>query len=462
MSRLGLRARLAIALCAVAIIPVALATLVADYGVAPRLNDAAQTRLQRSAEHMSKIATAIYRAEGGWTPAAAVTLGHLAELDELGVVIHTPDGRTVVVRPLRGPPSESQRIVDDGKIVGSLVVSPAGGSLLTPEASHLQHSLDRLHLAAAVVAVIAALVIALLLAETLSRPLRRIRRTAEAIEQGDLQARVALDGDAEIKAVGHALNRLAETLDHEEQLRKQSVADLAHELRTPVHGILSRIEAAQDGVLDDTEANLAAMHAEALRLTRLLDDLSRLADAEQPGLLLEKRVVDLAEIAEAAAATFAAQFAEAEITFDVAAVPAVVSGEADRLRQIIDNLLSNALRYTEAGGKVRLSVRQEGSSAILEIDDTGLGIPADDLKNIYMRFWRGEKSRSRATGGTGIGLAIVSELVRAHGGRIEVDSEVGEGTRFRVFLSLAEARNERKREARATTTSGPETVAGPD
>ena len=462
MSRLGLRARLAIALCAVAIIAVGLATLLANYGVEPRLKSAAHARLERSAAHMSEVAATVYLAEGGWTPDTAVTLGHLAELDELGVAIHTPNGRTVVVRPLRGPTSETQRIVVDGEIVGSLVVSPASGSLLTPEASHLQHSLDRLHLAAAVVAVIAALVIALLLAETLSRPLRRIRRTAEAIEQGDLQARVAPNGDAEIQAVGHALNRLAETLDHEERLRKQSVADLAHELRTPVHGILSRIEAAQDGVLEDTEANLTAMHAEALRLTRLLDDLSRLSDAERPGLLLEKRAVDLAEIAEAATATFAAQFAEAEIAFDVVAVPAVVSGEADRLRQIIDNLLSNALRYTEAGGKVRLSVSREGREAILEVDDTGLGIPADDLKNIYMRFWRGEKSRSRATGGTGIGLAIVSELVRAHGGRIEVDSEVGEGTRFRVFLPLADARNERKHEARATTTSGSEQVARPD
>ena len=462
MRRLGLRARLALALCAVAIIAVGLATLLANYGVEPRLKSAAHARLERSAAHMSDVAATIYLAEGGWTPDAAVTLGHLAELDELGLVIHKPDGGATVVRPLRGPRSEPRRIVANGRIVGSLVVSPASGSLLTPEETHLQHSLDRLHLVAAVASVIAALVIALLLAETLSRPLRRIRRTAEAIEQGDLQARVATGGDAEMRAVGHALNRLAETLDHEERMRKQSVADLAHELRTPVHGLLSRIEAAQDGVLDDTEANLAAMHAEALRLTRLLDDLSRLADAERPGLLLEKRDVDLADVARAVATSFEPLFADTDLAFQISTVSTIISGDADRLRQIVDNLLSNALRYAEAGGEVRLKVTRQGSSALLEVADTGIGIPADDLKNIYKRFWRGEKSRSRATGGTGIGLAIVNELVRAHDGRIEVDSEVGEGTRFRVFLPLAETRNERMREVWATSTNGPETVAGSD
>ena len=449
MRRLGLRARLALALCAVAIIAVGLATLLANYGVEPRLKSAAHARLERSAAHMSDVAATIYLAEGGWTPDAAVTLGHLAELDELGLVIHKPDGGATVVRPLRGPRSEPRRIVANGRIVGSLVVSPASGSLLTPEETHLQHSLDRLHLVAAVASVIAALVIALLLAETLSRPLRRIRRTAEAIEQGDLEARVAPGGDAEMRAVGHALNRLAETLDHEEHMRKQSVADLAHELRTPVHGLLSRIEAAQDGVLDDTEANLAAMHAEALRLTRLLDDLSRLADAERPGLLLEKRDVDLADVARAVATSFEPLFADTDLAFQISTVSTIISGDADRLRQIVDNLLSNALRYAEAGGEVRLKVTRQGSSALLEVADTGIGIPADDLKNIYKRFFRGERSRSRVTGGTGIGLAIVSELVRAHDGRMEVDSEVGRGSRFRVHLPAAGGDSERLQPTRA-------------
>ncbi len=449
MSRLGLRTRLAIALCAVAVSAVGLATLLADHGVNPRLNEAARARLERSAGHVAEVAAAVYKAEGGWTTRTTDTLRHLAALDELGLVVHRADGGQTVVRPLRGPSSGDERVVVDGKIVGLVRISPENGSLLSPEEAHLQHSLDRLHLVAAIASVVAALVIALLLAETLSRPLRRIRRTAEEIEHGNLQARVAPGGDAEMRAVGQALNRLAETLDHEEHMRKQTVADLAHELRTPVHGLLSRIEAAQDGVLADEQVNLAAMHAEAMRLTRLLDDLSRLSEAERPGLLLEKQLVDLADVARAAAATFAPRFDEAGIELSTSITPVTVNGDPDRLGQIADNLLSNALRYTESGGRVRLAVERGRNQAVLEVSDTGVGIAADDLKHIYTRFWRGEKSRSRATGGTGVGLAIVDELVRAHGGRIEVDSEVGKGARFRVFLG-------------AVPSEGSDHVAGPE
>jgi signal transduction histidine kinase len=287
------------------------------------------------------------------------------------------------------------------------------------------------------VAAAAALLIALLLAETLSRPLRRIQSAAEQLERGDLDARVEPGGAPELRSTGRALNRLAETLEHEEELRKASVADLAHELRTPVNGLLARIEAAQDEVLPLPE-NLAAMHDEALRLARLLDDLARLAEAEQPGLLLDKQGVDLAQVARAVADSFAPQFAETGIAFTTHAETVWVSGDAGRLEQIVVNLLSNALRYTEPGGEVTLSVASSNGEAILEVADTGIGIAPDDLRHIFTRFWRSDRSRSRATGGTGIGLAIVRELVRAHDGRIDVDSTPGQGSRFRVtFPAIA-------------------------
>ena len=213
------------------------------------------------------------------------------------------------------------------------------------------------------------------------------------------------------------------------------MADLAHELRTPVNGLLGRIEAAQDQVLPPEE-NLAAMHQEALRLTRLLDDLARLADAERPGLLLEKQPLDLADIAGAAAHSFAPRFAEAGIAFTVKTQSAPVSGDAGRLEQVVFNLLSNARCYTEPGGQVTLSTGRSGADAVLEVADGGIGIAPDDLRHIFTRFWRGDRSRSRATGGTGIGLAIVHELVRAHEGRIEVESAPGRGSCFRVVLPV--------------------------
>ena len=324
-----------------------------------------------------------------------------------------------------------------GRTLGTATISPASGKLFTPEELELRRSLDRLHLASGGAAIAVALVIAFLLAETLTRPLRRLRQTAERMERGEVEIRVPAGGAAELDALGRALNRLAETLEQEEQIRRANAADLAHELRTPVNGLLSRIEAAQDGVLAGP-ANLAAMHAEVLRLTRLLDDLARLADAERPGLLLDKHPVDLAAIARRVAAAFAPRFADSGVTLVVDAEPVEVRGDEARLEQIATNLVANAWRYTESG-EVRLRAAREGNEAVLEVADTGIGIAPDDLQHIFTRFWRSDRSRSRATGGAGIGLAIVSELVRAHDGRIDVDSSPGRGSRFRVAFEAVDA-----------------------
>ena len=156
--------------------------------------------------------------------------------------------------------------------------------------------------------------------------------------------------------MARALNDLAETLQREESLRKESVADLAHELRTPVMGLLARIEAAQDGVLDDEAANLAAMHDEAVRLTRLLDDLSLLADAARPGMLLERTPVDLAAVADRQVGAVRRQFEQKGIALSSELEPVVVDGDVERLEQIVANLLSNALRYTDPGGRVVVRV----------------------------------------------------------------------------------------------------------
>lgn len=431
LARLGLRARLAIALVAVAVLAVGLATLLANRGLDPLVEDAARSRLQRSAEHMAEIAGAVYQDEGGWSRTARETLLHLSELDGLRVALRS---EAATFGPdLSGAETVSAPVTAGGRTVGTIEVAQEGRGLLTPEEAHLQHSLDKLHLAAGAASVIAALLLAFLLAETLSRPLRRIRVAAERIGQGDLETRVDPVGDPEVRSVAQALNRLAETLEHEEEIRKQTVADLAHELRTPVNGLLARIEAAQDGVLSAPD-NLEAMHEEALRLTRLLDDLTRLADAEQPGLLLEKQPLDLGEVVRAVADSFAPRFAEAGIDVEVDVGPVWVDGNVGRLEQIASNLLSNALRYTPPGGSVTVRVARARDEAILEVADTGVGIAPDDLRHVFTRFWRGDPSRSPATGGSGIGLAIVRELVRAHDGRVDVDSTVGEGTRFRVVL----------------------------
>ena len=434
MSRVGLRARLATALVGVATLAVGLATLLGNRGLEPRLDETAQARLQRSADHFAKVAATVRADVGSW-PAARPTLAHVAALDDLRAELRV-GGEVIGLNGRVSGVRATALVVSSGRQVATVTISPASGGLYTPEEERLRHSLDRLHIIAGGIAIGAALLVAFLLAETLTGPLRRLQQTAERMEQGEIDARVVFGGTPELAAVGRALNRLSETLEHEEEIRKANAADLAHELRTPVNSLLSRIEAAQDGVLAGPE-NLAAMHTESLRLTRLLDDLARLADAERPGLLLDKRPVDLAAVARAAADSFAPRFAESSLAFAVELEPVYVAGEQARLEQIATNLVSNAFRYTE-DGEVRLRVAREGDEAVLEVSDTGIGIAADDLRHIFTRFWRGDRSRSRATGGAGIGLAIVRELVRAHDGRVDVDSTPGRGSRFRVAIAAVE------------------------
>lgn len=445
MSRIGLRSRLSVALISVAVLAVGVATVVGDAGLKPRLERTANARLDRSAMHFSEIAAAIYAENGDWQRSAP-TIRHLAELDELRVLIREA-GRVVFSTTSPEAVSAEAPLVINGRSVGTVSVALASGDLYTPEERDLRESLDRLHLITGAIAIGAALLIAFVLAETLSRPLRRLRQTAERMSQGEVGVRVDARGAAEVVAVGGALNRLAGTLEHEEEIRKANVADIAHELRTPVNALLARIEAAQDGLLPGPQ-NLAAMHNEAVRMTRLLDDLARLADAERPGLLLDKRPVDLAEVVRAVADSFEPRFGDRAIDLLLDLQPAMVMGEPKRLEQIATNLVSNALRYTERGS-ARISVRRQGDAAVIEVSDTGIGIAPADMRHIFTRFWRSDRSRSRATGGTGIGLSIVRELVRAHDGRIDVESKLGEGTTFTVILPTIEpAKRENRTPAR--------------
>jgi two-component system sensor histidine kinase BaeS len=436
--RWDLRARLVVAFVGVALLAATMATVYSSVSMDAHVAVAAKARLQRSATHFGDVAAIVYEQNHGWTPVAVTELHHLALIDDLSVSLVDETGRAILRMPPSAPvqdgASASAPVASGGRTIGRVAVSQANGRLLTAEEAQLGQQLNRMHLVAGITSAAIAFAIGLYLALTLSRPLRRIRTGAEAMGAGDLDVRVKETGDDEISAVARALNGLAETLQREEELRKESVADLAHELRTPVMGLLARVEAAQDGVFDDEAANLAAMHDEALRLTRLLDDLSALADAQRPGLLLSGEPADLSAVAAGPADALAQGFADKGIAFTTDLHPAVVAGDRKRLEQVVVNLLTNALRYTDAGGRASLSVGRVGDDAVLEVADSGVGIPPEDLPHVFTRFWRGEKSRSRATGGAGIGLSIVQELVRAHGGQVSVVSTVGQGSVFRVVI----------------------------
>lgn len=443
MSRLrgaGLRAQLAAALAAVAVVSVALTTALASSGLEARLRDAADDRLAESARHSAELSAEIYARDRGWSRRGVTELGHLARMNGYRLRVRDGADRALGTVRLAGEHASAQVRVA-GATVGTVDVAPIGGSALTAEDRRLHHRLNRLHLLAGLLALGLAGGAAVLVAPVLARPLRRLTEVARRMEHGALDARAGSGGGREIEQVGHALNRLAETLERAETMRREAAADIAHELRTPLGGIVARIEAAQDGVLADEGANLDAIHTEAMRLTRLVEDLGRLADAQQPGLLLDRQRIDLAAIARRRAAHQADFFAARDVALEQDLTPSIMEGDGARLEQIVDNLLANALRYTDPGGHVMLRVHPAGEDVELEVTDTGIGIRPEDLPHIFERFWRSEKSRSRATGGAGIGLAIVRELVDAHDGLIDVESTFGVGSSFRVSLPVGQPRN---------------------
>ncbi|GAA2838249.1 sensor histidine kinase [Crossiella cryophila] len=288
-------------------------------------------------------------------------------------------------------------------------------------------------LAAAGVALVATLGMWLVSRRVL-RPVGALRAASTRLGAGDLAERVPVRGDDEIAELAGAFNRMADSLQRSEERQRRMIADIAHELRTPLANIRGYLEALKDGVLPPDRALFASLHEEALLQQRLIEDIQLLALADAGSLAYERGPVDLGEVVAATRTGFQAVATAAEVAL-VSTVddPApVVDGDPNRLRQVLGNLVSNAIRATPAGGRVTLTARIEGAEAVLTVSDTGSGIHAADLPFVFDRFWRADDARARATGGSGLGLSIAREIVTAHGGVITAESPGG--ARFTVCL----------------------------
>jgi signal transduction histidine kinase len=230
---------------------------------------------------------------------------------------------------------------------------------------------------------------------------------------------------------------MAASLEHEDQLRRALVADVAHELRTPVAILQAETEALADGMVSPSPGALSSLHDEAVRLGRMVEDLQTLASAEAAGLELHRRPLDLGRVAADAADSLASRFRAAAIGLQQDLPPTPVLGDPRRLHQVVTNLLANAAKYTPEGGRVTLRTRVEGRQSILEVADNGPGIPEAERPLVWERFYRGRSGPS--ADGSGIGLAVVKELVDAHGGHVTVDEAPGGGAFFVVRLPYVTA-----------------------
>jgi two-component system, OmpR family, sensor histidine kinase BaeS len=300
----------------------------------------------------------------------------------------------------------------------------------------LENALLRAIAGAAGLAALLALLTGLYVARRITRPVERIIAVTRAMARGERTARVGpIDAPGELGELAAAFDQMADTLARQEQLRRDLVADVAHELRTPVAVLQAGHEALLDGVTEPTPDELASLRDEVLRLARMVSDLQGLAAADAAALHLSRRRCDLADLAAAAADSLAGQFEAAGITLERNLRPAGVLADPRWLHQVITNLLTNALKFTPAGERVTVAAGPDGSHAVLTVADTGIGIPADELPHIFERFWRGRQAAQ--TSGSGIGLAVAAELAQAHGGELTAVSHAGLGTRMTLTLPLA-------------------------
>ncbi len=324
-----------------------------------------------------------------------------------------------------------------GREVGYVEVRFDGGGLGSV-VSTFQSERTRASVGAAAIVALIALVVSLIVSRQITLPLERVLAIIRARGEGDRSVRV---GDAKGTGVIHelsvALNEASDAIDHRDRLQKNLVANIAHELRTPVAILQASHEAMLDGVTQPTTENLGSLRDEVLRLARMIEDLQRLAAAEAAALQLKLVPQDLSEIADDAAASLADSFGAAEISLDARLGSVWVLCDPDRMREVIVNLLTNALKFTRAGGMVVLETGTGGDgTGKLSVTDTGIGIPADELPRVTERFFRGQRSAQMATG-SGIGLTIVAELVRAQHGRLVITSEQGKGTQATIRVPLA-------------------------
>src|SRR5688572_12768726 len=322
--------------------------------------------------------------------------------------------------------------------VGTLYISPArvDQSILDPRAHLFLSTFAGYLVWALLVGLLAAIVLSVGMARLLASPLEALTRAVRRLERGDEVQRIDTSVGGEVGALAEAFNSLASSLARVEQLRQNMVSDIAHELRTPLTSIRGYLEAIQDGVVEPNDETLATIHQEMLQLTRLIDDLQELSLAEAHQLHLYHEEVDLVELAEWEVRAFLPQGAaqSIELKLDAPASIPTVQVDAGRIRQVLGNLIRNALAHTPSGGEIVVGIRQRDGDAVMTVTDTGKGIAPDDLEHIFERFYRVDKSRARRGGGTGLGLTIARELVRAHGGTISAQSEVGKGTTFSISL----------------------------
>jgi signal transduction histidine kinase len=322
-----------------------------------------------------------------------------------------------------------------GKVVGWLLVESGAFRRGLADSAFLNQLTTTL-LLSALGASLLALLLGAVLARTITRPLRELTTATKAVAAGDLDQKVPVRSKDELGELADSFNVMSAELSHAQQLRGQMTADIAHELRTPISIIIGHTDAIDEDVLPPSKETFNIIRDEAGRLERMVEDLRMLSRADAGELHLDKSPIDVQPLLEQVVKSHYHAAARCDIKLATECEPdlAKISVDTDRISMVLGNLLNNAIRYTPEGGIITLSAQSQGGNVEIIVTDNGPGIPEDEITRVFDRFYRIEKSRYRDDGGSGLGLAIAKSIVEQHGGKILVESVVGEGTSFIILL----------------------------
>ncbi|MDF2947463.1 MAG: integral rane sensor signal transduction histidine kinase [Bacillales bacterium] len=332
--------------------------------------------------------------------------------------------------------SIKQELIINGKTIGTINVYPTKNSSIERLEQQFVHSVKLAILLGFFFAGIISLIIGYFLSRKITKPLSQLMSGIENVARGNTDYRVAINSKDEFHQLGEAFNQMTNTLERTERVRKTLVADVAHELRTPLSIIGAKLESIQTGALEPTEEVILQLSDEVYRLSRLVSDLQQLSQAESGSLKLHKKNTEVNKLLEVIIEKFQWLADEKNISLQLSRSPEelFIEIDTDRITQVAVNLLGNALRYTPNRGVVTVIVKNEKHHISISFSDTGCGIEPEKLPFIFERFFRADEARNRDDGGTGLGLSIAKGYVEIHGGEIKVNSIIGKGTIFEVIL----------------------------
>ena len=442
----SLRFRLLVAFTLAILVAIAATSFFVVFSARGEIRQFQERSIRIHTIRVERILSHYYSEHQGWTgiqpfveQMEALRGQRIVLTDTSGIVVADSQGDLLGARYHSDSPGKLLSSPRSDDVLGTLYISPRSPFDVTSP-QRLIGPISRFLLWGSLVAVAIAIAITFFLSRRILAPVKALTLTAKLLGQGDFSQRIHVRDKGEMGELAQAFNSMADDLERAEQLRRDMVADVAHELRTPLTNLTGYLEAVEDGVKKPDKETIRILQDEASLLARLVDELQELSLAEAGELRLDCQTQDMSRLIDQVVTPLRLQVAAkgVSVSVDLPDNLPPVNIDSQRISQVLRNLLDNAVAHTAEGNTVTVTAWQQDNQVKVSVADTGEGIPAEELPNIFERFYRVDKSRTRATGGSGLGLTIARRLVEAHGGSIEARSEPGKGSLFIFTIPISE------------------------